>query len=344
MSGLRRRAGQELELLACAAVDPMELDAALPAHLQRVAGCGPVFMAAVDPVTLHFTRTSRTDISPDAAAEFLAHEIGVADVGKFRQLAVAPQSVETLYRVTDGAPQASARWRDVIEPLGWGDELRVALREGRHTWGFLCLHREAGEPAFTEQDVEAVERVVPALSAAFRRLSSTATAQTPVMSLRPAEPGVILFAEDLSVRSMTDAALVWLDELGGDADAMPLVLTSIVAHALASGRTGLVRISTRRGLTLTLHASPLREVQGAGVAVVLEPASPADALELLAVAVRLTPREIEVAVAISRGLSNRAMARSLRISEHTVQDHLKSIYSKLGVSSRAELAARLLAT
>lgn len=54
----------------------------------------------------------------------------------------------------------------------------------------------------------------------------------------------------------------------------------------------------------------------------------------------LTPRENEVAAAVRQGLRNREVARELHITEHTVKQNLKSIYRKLGVRSRTELAAR----
>ena len=50
----------------------------------------------------------------------------------------------------------------------------------------------------------------------------------------------------------------------------------------------------------------------------------------------LTNREREVLEAIGRGLSNKMIARELRISEHTVKFHVSSLYAKLGVASRAE--------
>lgn len=50
----------------------------------------------------------------------------------------------------------------------------------------------------------------------------------------------------------------------------------------------------------------------------------------------LTNREGEVLGAIGRGLSNKMIARELRISEHTVKFHVSSLYAKLGVASRAE--------
>lgn len=50
----------------------------------------------------------------------------------------------------------------------------------------------------------------------------------------------------------------------------------------------------------------------------------------------LTAREKEVLAFISRGLRNIDVARQLGMAEATVATHLKSIYRKLGISSRAE--------
>ncbi len=51
----------------------------------------------------------------------------------------------------------------------------------------------------------------------------------------------------------------------------------------------------------------------------------------------LTPRENQVCQAVCRGLRNAQAARELSVTEHTVKQNLKSIYRKLGVSSRSEL-------
>lgn len=50
----------------------------------------------------------------------------------------------------------------------------------------------------------------------------------------------------------------------------------------------------------------------------------------------LTPRELEVLQLLARGLSNRAIAETLFVSDRTVQAHLTSIFSKMAVSSRLE--------
>lgn len=56
---------------------------------------------------------------------------------------------------------------------------------------------------------------------------------------------------------------------------------------------------------------------------------------------RLTPRERDVALLAARGLRNRQIAAELGLSVNTISNHLKRVYAKLGVRSRAELSWRL---
>ncbi|HRE43594.1 MAG TPA: response regulator transcription factor [Terricaulis sp.] len=52
----------------------------------------------------------------------------------------------------------------------------------------------------------------------------------------------------------------------------------------------------------------------------------------------LTPREREVLSYIGRGLRNLEAAKELGVSEHTIAGHIKAVYRKLGISTRAEAA------
>ncbi|WLW57299.1 AAA family ATPase [Streptomyces sp. YU58] len=54
----------------------------------------------------------------------------------------------------------------------------------------------------------------------------------------------------------------------------------------------------------------------------------------------LSPQQLTIARLAARGLSNRAIGEQLRLSPRTVASHLYQIFPKLGVSSRAQLAAR----
>jgi two-component system response regulator DegU len=54
----------------------------------------------------------------------------------------------------------------------------------------------------------------------------------------------------------------------------------------------------------------------------------------------LTQRELEVLQQIAAGKSDRATAESLHISEHTVRSHIKNLFRKLGVSTKAHAVAK----
>jgi two-component system nitrate/nitrite response regulator NarL len=54
----------------------------------------------------------------------------------------------------------------------------------------------------------------------------------------------------------------------------------------------------------------------------------------------LTPRERSVLERVASGLSNRAIADELGLSEHTVKFHVRSLLDKLGAETRADAVAR----
>jgi len=54
----------------------------------------------------------------------------------------------------------------------------------------------------------------------------------------------------------------------------------------------------------------------------------------------LTPREAEILRLVGEGLSNKAVARRLGISVHTVKFHLEALFAKLDATSRAEAVAK----
>jgi DNA-binding NarL/FixJ family response regulator len=58
---------------------------------------------------------------------------------------------------------------------------------------------------------------------------------------------------------------------------------------------------------------------------------------------KLTPQELQVSLAIQRGLTNADAAAALFLSVKTIEYHLSNIYRKLGISSRTQLI-RLLDT
>jgi DNA-binding NarL/FixJ family response regulator len=75
------------------------------------------------------------------------------------------------------------------------------------------------------------------------------------------------------------------------------------------------------------------QVRGAPIAVLAAPvARPASSAPL-------TAREQEVAVLVGHGLTNRQIAERLVIALRTADNHVQHIFDKLGLSSRAQVAA-----
>ena len=62
-----------------------------------------------------------------------------------------------------------------------------------------------------------------------------------------------------------------------------------------------------------------------------------EALTLIEV---LTPRQFTVAFLVSSGLKNREIAKTMRVSQHVVRNHLKHIFDRTGCWNRTELALR----
>jgi DNA-binding CsgD family transcriptional regulator len=87
----------------------------------------------------------------------------------------------------------------------------------------------------------------------------------------------------------------------------------------------------RAVLDLVVRARDDRLARAMGARLQLSAAHAAD---------RLTPREAEVFGLLRSGLSNRSIAESLVVSESTVKVHIRHIYEKLGVRSRAEALAQ----
>src|SRR5690349_3218494 len=95
--------------------------------------------------------------------------------------------------------------------------------------------------------------------------------------------------------------------------------------------------TTAEQIESALHAA----AGGSSVRPVSEPRSLGfEELADRAAGVLLTPRELDVLAAIGAGLSNKAIARQLGISLHTVKFHIESLFRKLGARTRAEAVAK----
>ena len=156
----------------------------LPA-LRTAVSFDAAFMAAVDPETLLFTAAFADEPLGAATPMFLDNEFGTSpDVNRFAALATAPMPVASLDEATAGERRTSSRSRQIMTPLGLGDEARVALRIDGTTWGFLCLHR-SGSISFDQRELATLGSLAAHIGDAIRRtwrrrLSPTSSAMTAI--------------------------------------------------------------------------------------------------------------------------------------------------------------------
>ena len=317
----------------------------LLARLGVVIGFDGAFLAAVDPATLLYTRAFRRGMPPEASGAFLAAEFGVDDVNQLRQLVRLPSPVGWLDQATGGDRMAARRYRQAMEPYGLGDELRVALLADGTCWGLLCLHRAQARAGFDAADAVRLGAVAPHIAGALRR---ALLIQQACSAIAGDGPGVALLDPDGTVRSSTPAAARWLTELA-DLDRprpqrLPTVVASVVERLTSAGAGDLgvarARVLAPSGQWLTVHASRLDDATGS-VVVVIEPTSPTALAPLVVAAYGLTARESEVTRRLLTGLARKTIASELRISLHTVNDHVKAVFDKTGVSSAGELRAQV---
>jgi DNA-binding CsgD family transcriptional regulator len=80
------------------------------------------------------------------------------------------------------------------------------------------------------------------------------------------------------------------------------------------------------------------------IAVSIKETSPTERLALFGRAFGLSARESELLHHLASGGDTRDLARQMFVSEHTVQDHLKSIFAKTSARSRRTLLSRALGT
>jgi DNA-binding CsgD family transcriptional regulator len=107
------------------------------------------------------------------------------------------------------------------------------------------------------------------------------------------------------------------------------------AHAL---------IQADDGGWVTIEAAALEGEREGEVAVSFRSATTHETFELLCRVYSLSRREREIVALLIGGLDTRSIADRLYISAHTVQDHLKSVFGKIGIHSRRELLAKLTVT
>ena len=319
------------------AEDPIAVHRAAAARLVEVVPferwCGLV----LDPATVMVTGGFHEQGLPVERIPRLLELDCDEDVNLLPALARSPLGVSTVHLATDGQPERSARYNEVLAPSGLGRELRAVLRERSLPWGGLVLLRETCAPDFTESELRLVAEAGREIASAIRHtlfLSELRHRDAPDV------PGLVLFDGD-EPEVVSESARRWFTDIDDGLVpglGLPYVVVTIAGKARAAAGPVQARLRTREGRWITLHGERLDDRR---VSVVVEPTRPYELAAVICDAYGLSAREREVARLAVNGCSNREIAETLWLSQWTVQDHLKKVFDKLDVHSRSELVSRL---
>src|SRR5579875_735906 len=302
----------------------------------------------LDPASLLVTSHYDHGMIPDLPQEWLIHEYRADDYHKLADVSRCGAALSTLHETTGGDPSTSPRWRQFIQPYGGEQELLLPLRARTgEVWGILALYRAPGQPTFDAEERELLTVLAPHLAEGARRGLLVGEASEPD---QPEAPGLVVLNERLETDSLTPGVERWLRELpGGEAGParLPQAVVSVAGRALKGtdsarqSEIAFARVLARTGRWVALHGALLQTDSRRRVAVIVEPAHPARISPLLMAAYGLTAREQDITRSVLSGLATTEIARTLHISPHTIQQHLKAIFEKTAVNSRRELVAKV---
>jgi DNA-binding CsgD family transcriptional regulator len=259
----------------------------------------------------------------------------------------ALDGVGRLRQATGGERERSLLWRELLSRYDVGDVASMVFADRYGCWGFLDLWRLGTDAEFSAAEARFLASVSGTVTTALRRAQADTFAAAAPPSMRSG-PVVLLLSADLDVLGQTPSTREYLRVLVPTAgEPIPAAAYNVGAQLLAN-RAGVdahpasARVHLSDGRWLTLRAATI----GADhtVAVSIEDSSPADRLRVFARAHGLSERERDLLRHLAGGSDTRDVARLMHLSEHTVQDHLKSVFDKTATRSRRSLLSRAIGT
>jgi DNA-binding NarL/FixJ family response regulator len=258
--------------------------------------------------------------------------------------------VALLSASTAGRLERSLVWGDMLSRFGVTDVASVVFRCRYGCWGFLDLWRSTDGTSFSDQEAEFLAAIAKPVTEALRRCQANTFKLAAPAKVRVG-PVVLVLSPELEVRAQTSETNEYLEVLvppATDRRPIPAGAYNVAAQLLAleagvDDHPPAARVHLSAGVWLTLRAARIGTTVPAldqDIAVTIEATSPAERMTLFGRASGLSTRELELFGHLVKGSDTHDIARQMFLSENTVQDHLKSIFTKTGTSNRRTLVAR----
>ena len=303
-----------------------------------------------------------TDTETSVGAAPLAAVPDLADVPRLIRLryltalnrwtTLTDDPVASLDRGTGGHLDRSLLWRELLCGYGVRDVASVVFRDRFGCWAFLELWRTSRGP-FEGTELAVLRDLTVPVTAALRRAQARTFAAVHPGAERLTGPVVLLLSPDFEVRGQTPGTPESLRRLvprDDDGPPVPAGAYNVAAQLLAveagiDAQPARARAHLGDGVWSTLRAARLDGPLPAelrDIAVTIEESTPGERLSLFALASGLSGRERELLDHLAAGLDTGEVAARMHLSGHTVQDHLKSVFTKTATHSRRTLLSRAL--
>lgn len=163
---------------------------------------------AVDPQTLLSTGAITEDGVEAIHHGIFEHEYLREDFNRYDHLSKAAEPVATLSQATDGQLARSDRYRNVLLPAGFHDEMRASLKYDGACWGYLTLFRSQGRPFFSEQERECILALAPLIGYQLRKTSLSLPAEE--NTWMEEEIGILMLSDQFTLLAANPTAEKWL--------------------------------------------------------------------------------------------------------------------------------------
>jgi DNA-binding CsgD family transcriptional regulator len=292
---------------------------------------------------------------PAPLLPLLPRLIGLKYLTTINRWTTLDSSAASLHESTGADLSLSRLWRELLSGYGVVDMASCVFRDRFGCWGFLDLWRAGAGAQFTTPEITYLTSIIEVLTRALRRCQANTFAVRSVERPRRPGPVVLLLSPELQVLGQTPETHEYLRVLVPPqhrSAPIPASAYNVGAQLLAveagvDRNPPSARVHLSEGLWVSLRAARIGQAESCGqsnIAVTIEETSPTERVSLFGRAFGLSARETELLGHLVTGADTKELARRMFLSEHTVQDHLKSMFSKTSTRNRRSLLSRALGT
>lgn len=314
----------------------------LSRHLDAASYC----FGATDPRTALPVHSVSVGLDPAAMERFFGLVLTTRSLD-FGPWIDAGRRVATLEQLVDDV-DTDPYMTEILRPSGLRHDVQVACVAGGWSWGHMCLRRRASDEPFAGHELRFLDALAPHLSAGLRAAARPASA----VSDQACASGVVVLGPDGKVELANGVAeRLFRQPVSGTRHSFLTAVNIVAARLERTLRDAtdehvptFTMADEASGSVYRLRAERTIGTDGRPRGLVfIEPTtlSHPDDQVLTLVRSGLSKRECEVALAVVRGKTSAQIAAELFVSTHTVADHVRNIFDKLGVASRQQLAFRV---